>query len=144
MTMARRLPASGQSGRFCSSVALQSMEVDRSSRSTGSFLRLADTAGPISLRGVRFGPPVSCRSAGAAAGVASVSGRPAGALLPPTSGGNSVITYPSNKPADALSSPGTALENTYQTLSTGVAATAAMIRADGQGFAAGLTGRVAL
>ena len=35
------------------------MLVERSRRSTGSFLRLAETAGRISLRGVRFGPPVS-------------------------------------------------------------------------------------
>jgi hypothetical protein len=35
------------------------MLVERSSKSTGSFLRLAETAGRISLRGVRFGPPVS-------------------------------------------------------------------------------------
>src|SRR5215469_485722 len=75
------------------------MDVDRSSRSTGSFLRLADTAGPISLRGVRFGPPVSCRSPGAGADGADMSGSPVGSLLPPTSGGNSVITYPSVKPA---------------------------------------------
>src|ERR1700722_18716880 len=58
ITMARRLPASGHSGPY-SSAAPQFMLVDRSSSSTGSFLRLAETAGRISLRGVRFGPPVS-------------------------------------------------------------------------------------
>src|SRR6202162_5477908 len=58
MTMARRLPASGHSGPY-SSAAPQFMLVERSSRSTGSFLRLAETAGRISLRGVRLEPPVS-------------------------------------------------------------------------------------
>src|SRR5690349_23218860 len=42
--------------------APQFMLVDRSSRSTGSFLRWAETAGRISLRDVRFGPPVSARA----------------------------------------------------------------------------------
>src|SRR5580658_7882911 len=58
ITMARRLPESGHSGPY-SSEAPQFMLVERSSRSTGSFLRLAETAGRISLRGVRFDPPVS-------------------------------------------------------------------------------------
>src|SRR5580704_11695386 len=58
ITMARRLPGSGHSGPY-SSAAPQFMLVERSSRSTGSFLRLAETAGRISLRGVRFDPPVS-------------------------------------------------------------------------------------
>src|SRR6516164_10320073 len=58
ITMARRLPASGHSGPY-SSAAPQFMLVERSSSSTGSFLRLAETAGWISLRGVRLGPPVS-------------------------------------------------------------------------------------
>src|SRR5580693_5394331 len=58
ITMARRLPESGHSGPY-SSAAPQFMLVERSSRSTGSFLRLAETAGRISLRGVRFDPPVS-------------------------------------------------------------------------------------
>src|ERR1700722_19108299 len=58
ITMARRLPGSGHSGPY-SSAAPQFMLVERSSRSTGSFLRLAETAGLISLRGVRFDPPVS-------------------------------------------------------------------------------------
>src|SRR5262249_16219017 len=61
ITMARRLPGSGHSGPY-SSAAPQFMLVERSSRSTGSFLRLEETAGRISLRGVRFGPPVSARA----------------------------------------------------------------------------------
>src|SRR5215469_9290385 len=92
------------------------MLVDRSSRRTGSFLRLAETAGPISLRGVRLGPPVSWRppGAGAAAGPpgcglpnapgwgvppnppgCGVPPNPPGCGVPPTSGGNdSVIVLP--------------------------------------------------
>src|SRR5580658_4600587 len=58
ITMARRLPGSGHSGPY-SAAAPQFMLVERYNRSTGSFLRLAETAGRISLRGVRFGPPVS-------------------------------------------------------------------------------------
>src|SRR5215469_11325043 len=60
ITIARRLPGSGHSGPY-SSAAPQFMLVERSSSSTGSFLRLEETAGRISLRGVRFGPPVSTR-----------------------------------------------------------------------------------
>src|SRR5215469_12171197 len=92
------------------------MLVDRSSRRTGSFLRLAETAGPISLRGVRLGPPVSWRppGSGGAAGPpgcglpnapgcgvppnppgCGVPPNPPGCGVPPTSGGNdSVIVLP--------------------------------------------------
>src|SRR6185437_14864898 len=66
--------------------------------------------------------------AGGDADGAVISGSPVGSLLPPTSGGNSVITHPSVKPANAPSSPGAALENTYQTLSTGRGSVAALAR----------------
>src|SRR5579859_6042407 len=90
------------------------MLVDRSSRRTGSLLRLAETAGPISLRGVRFGPPVSWRSAGCgdppncgtppACGISPGCGIPPGCDIPlyssgcgnplPPDGNDSVIVLP--------------------------------------------------